>query len=83
HGDTALHYAACEGHKEAVEVLLNNGADYELENYRGETPYNRAVEEGHMDCASLLKPTARLQSFIAVTPNNKPVPLQPNQVDKL
>ncbi|MHC4678603.1 MAG: ankyrin repeat domain-containing protein, partial [Planctomycetota bacterium] len=54
-GQTALHYAARDGHKEIVEVLLTHGADVDI----GEKYYNRTAAEfamwrNHNEVAELL-----------------------------
>ena len=40
---TALHDAALEGHKEIVELLIDNGANVNAKNTIGETPLHQAV----------------------------------------
>ena len=42
-GTTALHSAASNGHKDCVIFLLSNGADRELKNHYGQTPYAKAA----------------------------------------
>ncbi len=42
-GNTALHYAAVKGHIEAVKKLLACGADSELTNNEGKTPFDYAI----------------------------------------
>lgn len=41
-GDTALHIAACNGHKSVVKALLRAGADASLTNQTGMTPADKA-----------------------------------------
>jgi len=42
-GETALHSAVIQGHREVLELLLANGADVNALNGYGETPLERAV----------------------------------------
>jgi ankyrin len=39
-GFTALHFAAQEGHKEIIKLLLKRGANPYIKNTREETPFN-------------------------------------------
>lgn len=50
----ALHIASREGHKEAVEWLLKNGAEVNLKGKLQRTPLHFAAESGHNDVASVL-----------------------------
>lgn len=42
-GTTALHSAASNGHTDCVMFLLSNGANKELKNHYGQTPYAKAA----------------------------------------
>ncbi len=42
-GDTALHLAAFHGFESVVRFLVSRGARLDAENYRGETPFDRAL----------------------------------------
>jgi ankyrin repeat protein len=54
-GRTALHYAAAQGHKEIVELLLANGADVNAStNFYMKTPAEFAMGAGHNEVAKLL-----------------------------
>ena len=53
-GLTPLHYAAGEGHKELVELLIVKGADVSAKNKFGETPLHWAAGEGHKELVELL-----------------------------
>ena len=44
---TPLHFAAREGHKELVELLIANGADVNAKRESGYTPLNFAAGRGH------------------------------------
>ncbi|KAF2639800.1 ankyrin, partial [Massarina eburnea CBS 473.64] len=50
----ALHWAASEGKAEAVEFLLDHGADIEAKCSRGRTPLILAAEAGHEQVAKVL-----------------------------
>ena len=51
---TALHIAARKGKKEAVELLLESGADPTLKDTKGKTAFQVACEAGHSEIAQLL-----------------------------
>ena len=42
-GATPLHYASSQGHTDIIEILLNEGADYQAENYFEETAISYAM----------------------------------------
>jgi cytohesin len=52
---TPLHWAANNGHKDAAELLLANGADLEACDKNGDTPLSRAEAMGHPDLVALLR----------------------------
>jgi len=54
-GYTALHYAAQGGLYKWVEVLLQKGAQKNIANEAGKTPYLLARLNGKMQCAKLLR----------------------------
>ena len=55
---TPLHYAAEEGHRPVVELLIKNGANVNLKDdetdARGETPLHLAAAKGHVPVVELL-----------------------------
>ncbi|MBE0673584.1 MAG: ankyrin repeat domain-containing protein, partial [Bacteroidales bacterium] len=53
-GNSVLHFAAENGQKEIAEILLENGAEINLLNTIGMTPYNMAISSGRSEVASLL-----------------------------
>ena len=48
-GETALHYAALRGSMEAVEALLEFGANVNCESYARDTPLKRACRQQRVD----------------------------------
>jgi uncharacterized protein len=53
-GWTALHYAAFNGKKDVVELLLANTADVSAKDNVGRTPLHAAASTGHEDVVELL-----------------------------
>ncbi len=53
-GQTPLHYAAQEGHKDVVEVLLIDKADVNAKDKVGCTPLHVAAYRGHKDVVEVL-----------------------------
>jgi len=53
-GRTPLHWAAQEGQKEVVELLITKGADPNGKDKWGYTPLHRAAAAGHKEVAELL-----------------------------
>ncbi|MBD0392011.1 ankyrin repeat domain-containing protein [Wolbachia endosymbiont of Pentalonia nigronervosa] len=52
---TLLHYAAENGHKEVVEILLNNNAEINAKTTdKGLTPLHVAAQNGHLDVVNAL-----------------------------
>ncbi|KAL7747231.1 Glycerophosphocholine phosphodiesterase [Sorochytrium milnesiophthora] len=62
---TALCLAAQEGHESCVSLLIRHGANLELEDSDGFTPYEHAVFRAHHSCSRLLKPTNNKRSVPA------------------
>jgi len=54
HGQTALMWAAAEGHAEVVQELINAGADFRIRLTSGFTPLLFAVREGRIGVVRLL-----------------------------
>jgi cytohesin len=52
---TPLHWAANNGHKEAAELLLAQGADRQARDKNGDTPLDRAEAMGHPELIGLLR----------------------------
>jgi uncharacterized protein len=53
-GETPLHLAAAFGQKDAVELLLDHGADPSAQDGEGRTPAELAAARGHEDVVRLL-----------------------------
>jgi len=53
-GFTALHFAACYGHTDAVQLLLNKHAQVDAANDHGWTPLHVAARNGHEKSVSAL-----------------------------
>ena len=51
---TPMHYAAYNGHVEALKVLVENGANHELLDDQGKTPHYYAMLQGEYDAADYL-----------------------------
>jgi ankyrin repeat protein len=54
HGFSLLHYAAMSGNKEAVGLLLKDGADLNARDILGWTPLDEAANLGHAGVVNLL-----------------------------
>jgi ankyrin repeat protein len=54
-GWTPLHFAAVNGHKEIVELLIAKSANVNAKNSSGETPLDWAIEKTHTEIADLLR----------------------------
>jgi ankyrin repeat protein len=67
HGQTALMWAAAEGHAEVVQELINAGADFRLRLTSGFTPLLFAVREGRIGVVRvLLKAGADVNEIVPV-----------------
>ena len=54
---TPLHYAAEAGHKDIVQILLDNKANPTRKTLQGKTPYHLAFESSHHDVMYILQKT--------------------------
>jgi len=54
HESTALHLASRSGHVEAIRVILDNGADADVQNKSDSTPLHMASTGGHVEAVRLL-----------------------------
>ncbi len=61
-GDTALHYAAEQGHKKAVQMLLRYGADPTLKNNKKRTAQDEASDKGDKAIVKLLQAADKLRN---------------------
>jgi ankyrin repeat protein len=67
-GQTALMWAAAEGHAEVIETLVHNGADWNARLGSGFTPLFFAVRSGHIAAArALLEAGADVNQRIEIT----------------
>ena len=64
--ETPLNVASRLGHSEVAQVLLENGADMEIRDYRTYSPLDRASENGHVEVLRVL-----LKHHAEVNPSGK------------
>lgn len=69
-GNSALHIAVALGSEELIASLKINGADPDLENARGITPY-RLAEAASLKVAEELEPEKRIHSLVSRHPDLK------------
>ncbi len=62
-GQTALMYAAYNGHKSTVELLLKSGANINVVDKFGDSALSWAAAEGHQDIVKLIKKAAISKSY--------------------
>ena len=65
---TALHDAALEGHKEIVELLIDNGANVNAKNTIGETPLHQAVSREVVELLIANKAKVNTLNRLGATP---------------
>ena len=65
--DTVLHYMSGEGDADAVQLLIDAGADIEMKNCDGCSPLHYACESGALD---VVKKLVRAGAGVCVTDNN-------------
>ena len=53
-GDTALHRAANRGHLDCVKLLVEHGANVQIENTRGQTPLSLAWKHDYDECLNFM-----------------------------
>lgn len=53
-GLSALHYASLEGSFECMKILIDNGAEIDIQDSQGCSPLDFAVRGGNFDCAAFL-----------------------------
>ncbi|KAL6053249.1 Oxysterol-binding protein-related protein 1 [Balamuthia mandrillaris] len=53
-GNTPLHYSAHHDHPETLEILLNNGANPNIQNNEGNTPLHKAAAKNSIPCIKAL-----------------------------
>ncbi|NGX51961.1 MAG: Phosphocholine transferase AnkX [Candidatus Anoxychlamydiales bacterium] len=53
-GQTPMHYASYSGNKQALEILLQNGADKDITTNEGQTPLHYAAGKGHVKAVEIL-----------------------------
>ena len=54
-GDTPLHQAVFDGHRDIVELLIANGADVNAKDDHGQTPLDTAIQYKKPETADLLR----------------------------
>jgi ankyrin repeat protein len=54
-GWTALFFASCGGHVDAVELLISQGVNIAEKDTAGRSPLDVAIRKGHEDVADLLR----------------------------
>lgn len=81
-GMTPLHYAANKGNLEAIEILIDNGADVNAQNKRGRTPLHTLVEQKYDKVVLWLVQYCGANPHIADVRNIAPMDLALNWFQK-
>jgi hypothetical protein len=81
-GMTPLHYAANRGNLEAIEILIDNGADVNAQNKRGRTPLHTLVEQKYDKVVLWLVQYCGANPHIADVRNIAPMDLALNWFQK-
>lgn len=64
-GLSALHYASLEGSFECIKLLIDNGAEIDVQDSQGCSPLDFAVRGGNFDCAAfLIKAGAEITNIV-------------------
>jgi len=53
-GWSALHYASFKGYSKMVQILLENGADVDMKNFKGQTALHLAAKKGNLEVVKVL-----------------------------
>ena len=53
-GYTPMHFAACWGHRECIQILFESGLHFDLPTICKELPRDLAVRYNHKDCADYI-----------------------------
>ena len=81
-GATPLHYAAQQGHVEAIKLLAQLGAQVDARDEDGETPLQTSIHKGHHQAAQVLRElerTARTQKAAATSERTQRATEQANR----
>jgi hypothetical protein len=81
-GYTALHYASYEGHADVAFLLLAAGADVQIKNVHGETPYETAISGKRVDLVRMYQQSPNFAKYLSnsafppTSGSDRPIPLQ-------
>ena len=85
-GSTPLYYAACKGHLELTQCLLEHGVDVNkvaVGHQSSRTPLHIAVENGHIEVAVCLIESGLADVDATTKGGQKPIDLAPNEEVRL
>lgn len=74
-GQTALHYACSKNHPSIVKLLLENGAEINVQDKYGAAPVHRAAAQGHIDIVRILSEHPKFRIQISDNEGNSPLHL--------